>query len=299
MNNPVTIVGLGEILWDMLPEGKQLGGAPANFAYHSSQLGHEGIIVSALGKDALGDEIRDILAERAIQHHLPELAYPTGSVAIELDERGIPQYEICEDVAWDHIAWDETLESLAARAGCAVFGTLAQRSEVSRSSIQRFIGAMQPESLRIFDINLRQQYYSRDVIEASLQLCNILKINDDEILIIQELYQLGQLSREEICRHLIEIYSLHYLILTCGRHGSYIYSADTAQEVSFVPTPDSPIVDTVGAGDSFTASLASALLNGKPLAEAHVLATDVATYVCEHHGAMPILSDELKARAQG
>ncbi len=299
MNKPVTIVGLGEILWDMLPDGKQLGGAPANFAYHTSQLGHRGVIVSALGADALGDEVRALLAERAIKHHLPSVDFPTGSVQIQLDERGIPQYEICEDVAWDHIAWSSELSTLAAETRCVVFGSLAQRHEESRASIQRFLREMRQgdDVLKIFDINLRQHYYSKELIESSLMLCNVLKINDDEILVIQDLYELQHMSRDEICQHLIRVYGLRYLILTCGRHGSSIYTADCQVAASFVPTPDTPVVDTVGAGDSFTASLASALLSGKmSLSEAHAFATEVATYVCGHHGAMPILSDELIAR---
>ncbi len=299
MNEPVTIVGLGEILWDMLPDGKKLGGAPANFAYHASQLGHRGVIISALGADELGDEIRAIIADRGIANHLPTVAYPTGSVAIQLDERGIPQYEICEDVAWDYITWCPEMAELAENTRCVVFGSLAQRHEVSRATIQRFLSEM-PESeevLKIFDINLRQHYYSKELIESSFQLCNVLKINDDEILVIQDLFGLEDKSRDEICQYLIMSYDLRFLILTCGKLGSCIYTAESLEPVSFVPTPDTPVVDTVGAGDSFTASLASALLSGKiSLAEAHEFATEVATFVCEHHGAMPTLSGELIRR---
>ncbi len=293
---PTLIVGLGELLWDILPEGKKMGGAPANFAYHASQLGYESWVVSAVGADALGDELLARLNDVSLNHHIPRLSHPTGTVQVEL-ENGIPRYEICEDVAWDYITWDAQLAEMAPRTRCAVFGSLAQRSACSRESIRRFLSLMpEQDSLRIFDINLRQSYYSKEIIEESLRLCNVLKINDDEILVLQEMHDLQGQSMLESCQHYLQAYDLSYLILTCGKRGSYILSKAASEEPSFVPTPDSPVADTVGAGDSFTASLASALLSAKmSLREAHQFATDVATFVCSEHGAMPLLPDEFKS----
>ncbi len=292
---PTLIVGLGELLWDLLPDGKKMGGAPANFAYHASQLGYEAWAISAVGADALGDELLARLDDVGLNHHIPRLAHPTGTVQVELDN-GIPRYEICEDVAWDYIAWDAQLAEMAPRTRCAVFGSLAQRGACSRATIRQYLSLMPSEgSLKIFDINLRQNYYSQDIIEESLKLCNVLKINDDEILVLQEMHSLQGQSMLESCHHYLQAYDLSYLILTCGKRGSYIISKGAADEPSFVPTPDSPVADTVGAGDSFTASLASALLSGRmSVMEAHQFATDVATFVCSEHGAMPLLPEEFK-----
>ncbi len=293
MSSQSIIVGLGELLWDILPDGKKLGGAPANFAFHASQLGYEAWAVSAVGHDANGEEILDRLSKLPMKHHIQRPPYPTGTVEVTM-KGAIPSYKICEGVAWDHITWDETMEDLAKRTGCVVFGTLAQRNEISRESIRKFLRSMpQENTLRIFDINLRQNYYGAEIIEESLQLCNAFKINDEEVEILQKLIPDLPEDMLDCARYFVKKYELCYLILTCGKAGSYLFRAEDLENHSFIPTPDSPVVDTVGAGDSFTASLAAALLSGNCcLRTAHQFATDVATFVCSQKGAMPTLPEE-------
>ena len=281
MNRKV-IVGIGEILWDMLPSGKALGGAPANFAYHATRLGEEGWAVSAIGPDALGREILDIVAEKRLKSLISITDKPTGTVQVELDAKGVPTYTIMEDVAWDNIPFTPEMETLARRADAVCFGSLVQRM-ASRESVLRFLRATRPETLKVFDINLRQHYYSRDVLEESLKLADILKINDEEIRIVAALFGLGG-DDAAACRALIDRYALRLVILTKGADGSEVITTD---EVIPQPAGETKVVDTVGAGDSFTAAFAVAYLQGKSLAEAQRLASDTAAYVCSCKGAMP------------
>ena len=276
------IVGIGEILWDMLPGGKALGGAPANFAYHAQRLGEEGWAVSAIGDDPLGAEIMDIVAEKELHHIIAVTDKPTGTVQVELDGKGVPSYNITEDVAWDNIPFTPEMEALAARADAVCFGSLVQRMS-SRSSILRFLRATRPEALKVFDINLRQHYYSPEVIEESLRLADILKINDDEIRIVADMFGLGD-DDTAACRLLMERYSLRLVILTRGAEGSEVI---TAREVIPQAVGEVKVVDTVGAGDSFTAAFVVAYLRGLPLSEAQRLASETASYVCSCKGAMP------------
>ena len=276
------IVGIGEILWDMLPSGKALGGAPANFAYHAGRLGEEGWAVSAVGDDALGREILDLVASKGLHSLIAVTDKPTGTVQVSLDARGVPAYNIMEDVAWDNIPFTADMETLAQRADAVCFGSLVQRMG-SRASVLRFIRSMRPEALKVFDINLRQHYYSRDVLEASLRLADILKINDEEIGIVSSIFGLGGDDRDA-CRALIETFGLKLVILTRGADGSEVITADEVipQEVGEVE-----VIDTVGAGDSFTAAFVVAYLRGDSLAEAQRLASETASYVCSRKGAMP------------
>lgn len=276
------IVGIGEILWDMLPTGKALGGAPANFAYHASRLGEEGWAVSAIGDDPLGAEIMDLVTEKKLQNIIAVTDKPTGTVQVELDEKGVPTYNIMEDVAWDNIPFNPEMETLAARADAVCFGSLVQRMS-SRDSVLRFLRATRPEALKVFDINLRQHYYSPEVIDESLKLADILKINDEEIRIVAAMFGLGK-DDTVACRALIERYALKLVILTKGADGSVVITADEAipQSVGEVN-----VVDTVGAGDSFTAAFVVAYLRGESLAEAQRLASETASYVCSCKGAMP------------
>ena len=277
------IVGIGEILWDMLPTGKALGGAPANFAYHAKRLGEDGWAVSAIGNDALGREIMEIVMEKGLKNLISETSRPTGTVQVSLDAKGVPSYTIMEDVAWDNIPFTPQMAALASRADAVCFGSLVQRGN-SRDSVLRFLRAMRPEALRVFDINLRQHYYSKEVIDESLQLSDILKINDEEIRIVAELFGLGG-DDTAACRALIERYGLKLVILTRGADGSEVITADEAipQAVGQVE-----VVDTVGAGDSFTAAFVVAYLRGDSLADAQRLANETAAYVCSCKGAMPI-----------
>lgn len=277
-----TIVGIGEILWDMLPSGKALGGAPANFAYHAGRLGEEGWAVSAVGDDALGREILELVASKGLRNLIAVTDKPTGTVQVELDDRGVPAYNIMEDVAWDNIPFTPEMEELAKRADAVCFGSLVQRMN-SRPSVMRFIRAMRPDALKVFDINLRQHYYSREVLEESLRLADILKINDEEIGIVAGMFGLGGDDREA-CRALIKAFGLKLVILTLGPDGSEVITTD---EVIPQGVEDVEIVDTVGAGDSFTAAFVVAYLRGDSLAEAQRLASETASYVCSRKGAMP------------
>jgi fructokinase len=290
-----TIVGLGEALWDCLPNGSKLGGAPANFAYHTSQFGFEAYAVSALGNDALGDQTVKEFDEKQLRYIMPRVAYPTGTVQVTLDQQGVPTYDIKQGVAWDNIPFTPEVEALAKRTDCVCFGSLAQRSEVSRTTINRFIDAMPNDSLKIFDINLRQNFYTKEIIQDSLRKCDILKINDEELVTIGRLFNYPGLDMENKCWLILGKYNLKMLVLTCGTNGSYVFAP---AEKSFQPTPHVDVVDTVGAGDSFTGSFAAAILSGMPLADAHRLAVEVSAYVCTQQGAMPRLPQKLIDRVK-
>ena len=287
------IVGLGEVLWDVLPEGKQLGGAPANFAYHVSQFGHDALAISAVGNDALGDETLEALNARHLQHLMPRVDYPTGTVQVTLDDDGIPTYVIREGVAWDNIPFTAELEDVAQNTRSVCFGSLAQRSPVARATIQAFLNAMPKDSLKIFDINLRQNFYNKEIIREALTACNILKINDEELVLIGRLFEHPGLDIENKCWLLLGKYNLDMLVLTCGVNGSYVF---TPGSVSFQETPTVEVADTVGAGDSFTGTFVSGLLAGKSIEETHRLAVGVSAYVCTCKGAMPKLPQELLHR---
>lgn len=296
------VIGLGEALFDCLPEGRKLGGAPANFAYHVSQFGLNGCAISAIGDDELGEEIVETFEKVGLNHILPVVEQPTGTVQVTLDEKGVPQYEICLGVAWDNIPLTDKMLEVAKNAEAICFGALAQRSEVSRKTIQAFLDAAPASALRVFDINLRQNWYTAEVIAESLKRANIFKINDEELdvvatMLLGESTVPGKLIAEDadktrrVCRELIDKYDLKMLILTCGAIGSYVF---TPTEESYVATPKVKVADTVGAGDSFTATFVAQTLLGKPVREAHEKAVAVSAFVCTQNGAMPVLPEELK-----
>ncbi|WP_346692044.1 carbohydrate kinase family protein [Coprobacter fastidiosus] len=289
------IVGMGEVLWDMLPEGKKIGGAPANFAYHVSQYGFDGYVVSAVGDDKLGNEILESFNNRRLNYLIQRVPYPTGTVQIELDEAGIPCYEIKENVAWDNIPFTVDLEKLAKKTRAVCFGSLAQRNTVSRETINRFLDVMSDAAgqYRVFDVNLRQGFYDKEILCNSMKRCNILKINDEELVAVSRMFEYPGIDLEDKCRALLSEYGLEILILTCGVNGSYVF---TRENVSFVNTPKIEVADTVGAGDSFTATFISAILKGKSIREAHELAVEVSAYVCTQNGAMPELPISIKSR---
>ena len=200
------VIGIGEALWDILPEGKKIGGAPANFAYHIAQQGLDGCVVSAIGNDPLGDEIVNVFDERKLHYSLSRVDYPTGAVQVSLDEQGVPCYDIMRDVAWDNLPFTDELQELALRTRAICFGTLAQRSAVSRETISRFVDAV-PEGdgqFKIFDINLRQNFYTKEIIEESLHRCNILKINDEELIVVGRLFDYSGTELQDKCWALIE-----------------------------------------------------------------------------------------------
>lgn len=293
MNNQPIVVGMGEALWDVLPEGKKLGGAPANFAYHVSQFGLESRVVSAVGQDKLGTEILENFRQKQLDGLIETVPYPTGTVQVELDAEGVPCYDIKEGVAWDNIPYTQTLEELAGQTRAVCFGSLAQRSIVSRQTIHRFLDTMSDnaDTLRIFDINLRQGFYTKEILCDSFRRCNILKINDEELVIVSRMFGYPGIDLQDKCWLLLGKYNLRMLILTCGVNGSYVF---TPGEFSFVETPRVQVADTVGAGDSFTAAFVASILKGKTVAEAHRRAVAVSAYVCTQNGAMPLLPDSLK-----
>ena len=287
------VVGLGEALWDVLPEGKKLGGAPANFAYHAGQfLGQDNTIaVSALGEDKLAEETIESLKAHGLTFLMPRVPYPTGTVQVTLDEEGIPSYDIKENVAWDNIPFDSEVQAIARQCRAVCFGSLAQRNVVSRDTIQRFLDLTPADCMKIFDINLRQNFYSKEVIQESLRRCNVLKINDEELVIIGRMFGYPGLDIENKCWLILGKYNLDMLVLTCGTNGSYVF---TPGQMSFQETPKVEVADTVGAGDSFTGSFCAAILSGMPVAEAHRRAVEVSAYVCTQNGAMPELPARLK-----
>lgn len=284
------IVGLGEALWDCLPDGSKLGGAPANFAYHASQFGNDAYAISAIGNDALGDQTLKEFDEKHLKYVMPRVDYPTGTVQVELDEEGIPTYDIKQNVAWDNIPFTPEIENVAKHCGCVCFGSLAQRNKISRDTIHRFLDTTPMSCLKIFDINLRQNFYTKEIIQESLKACDILKINDEELVTIGRLFGYPGLDIENKCYLILGKYNLKMLVLTCGTNGSYVFAPGVK---SFQPTPKVEVDDTVGAGDSFTGSFASAILAGMPIKDAHKLAVEVSAFVCTQPGAMPKLPESL------
>ena len=277
---------MGEALWDMLPEGKKIGGAPANFAYHAAQFGMDTMAVSALGDDDLGNEIAQKFAEKKLNVLMPRVPFPTGTVQVSLDAQGVPTYDIKEGVAWDNIPFTPELEEVARNCRAVCWGSLAQRNEVSRNTIHRFLDATPKDCLKIFDINLRQNFYNEELLLESFKRCDILKINDEELVTIGRLFGYPGLDMTNKCWLILGKYDLDALVLTCGVNGSYVF---TPGAMSFLETPKVEVADTVGAGDSFTGSFCAAYLSGVPVSEAHRLAVETSAFVCTQNGAMPTL----------
>ena len=289
------VVGLGEVLWDVLPDGKKLGGAPANFAYHVSQFGYEAIAVSAIGQDDLGEETLQALHEKQLNFCMPRVDYPTGTVQVTLDREGVPTYVIREGVAWDNIPFTAELEDLAYHTSAVCFGSLAQRSPQSRATIQAFLKVLPEGALKVFDINLRQNFYTRDLLVESMKACNILKINDEELVVLGRLLGITGLDMQNNCWLLLGKFDLDALVLTCGVNGSYVF---TKGNVSYRETPKVEVADTVGAGDSFTAAFVAGWLSGKSIDEIHRVAVETSAYVCTCQGAMPNLPEAITAMYQ-
>ena len=276
-NNKPVIVGIGELLWDVLPTGKRAGGAPVNFVYHATQLGAEGYAISAVGNDLDGTEILQELDKNGIGHCIATVDYPTGTVLVELNN-GIPTYNIVEGVAWDHIPLTEEAINIVKKADAICFGTLAQRSSESRKTLNTLLSYVPESALRFFDINIRQKYYSE-----LLQQANVFKLNDEELEMFRPMFNLEG-DEDTCCRRIMEEYNLKYLVLTAGSRYSTIYSAD---EKSTINTPKVVVADTVGAGDSFSGAFVYSILSGKSLKEAHQCAVDTAAFVCTKEGAWP------------
>lgn len=288
------VVALGEVLWDMLPEGRRLGGAPANFACHVAQFGLDACLVSAVGDDEPGHAALSELGRRGLDRYIAVVPdRPTGTVGVQLDAAGIPAYEIHRDVAWDFIPWTDALAELAAGVQAVCFGTLALRSPVSRQTLTRFLDAMPRGGgrLRVLDVNLRPPLPSDDTVIDALARCNVLKLNDEELpRVAVAVGLLPDLPPEETARRLRADCGLRALILTCGARGSHVFTPDAE---SHLATPHVDVADTVGAGDSFTAAFTAALLSGANVTKAHRLAVRTSAYVCTQHGATPALPADI------
>jgi fructokinase len=280
------VVGIGELLWDLLPGGRQIGGAPANFAYHAHALGAQGVLVSAVGEDPDGQDLLMRLRPKGLDLDLVSIlpGRPTGTVTVEVSGNGIPVYNIHEEVAWDHIPWTDAMESCAHGADAVCFGTLAQRSPVSRSTIQRFLRATGSSCLRVLDVNLRQSYYDRAIIQESLALSNVLKLNDEELPVVADVLGVTG-SQGEILKTLCGRFRLLALALTRGEKGSLLMTP--SETVDHPGVRVERIADTVGAGDSYAAALVMGLLRNDPPARICDQAARTAAFVCAHRGAMP------------
>ena len=282
----LTIVGLGELLWDFLPSGKQLGGAPANFAHSAALLGNQSTIASRIGTDSLGDEAISILAEASLSTTdlQRDAERPTGSVKVALDKTGQPQYAITESVAWDFLQWTPAWRTLAQHTDAVCFGSLAQRSSQSRQTIRNFLRAMRPETARVFDVNLRQSFYSEEVIRESMALANIVKLNDQELPIVAKLLNLRVEDEESLALSVRRAFSLDLICVTRGERGSLLMTVNESQQHAGFKVR---VADTVGAGDAFTAGLIHQYLKNTSLREMNDLANRMGAWVSTQNGAMP------------
>src|ERR1700686_1743551 len=302
MSFRIVIVGIGEVLWDLLLTGPQLGGAPANFAYHAAALGAEAHVITRVGNDDLGRKILRRFSDMGLQHsdvqsnvQVDERA-PTGTASVTLSGDGLAHFAVQENVAWDFLDATPEALTLVNEAHAVCFGSLAQRSEPSRNAIQQLVESTSNDALRVFDVNLRRPFYTRDVIERSLQLANVLKLNDDELPSLAAMFNLtGSTEKQIEC--LAQIFSLQVVALTRGPNGSLLYQTNARRWSDCASRPVT-IVDTVGAGDSFTAALVLGLLCKMDLDEINSIANEVARYVCSQPGATPPLPSELGFRFQ-
>lgn len=284
----LSVVGIGEVLWDLLPAGAQLGGAPANFAWHAHALGARSQIISRIGNDDLGAEIRSRFARMKLPDNLVQTdpSHPTGTVTVALSH-GHPEYTIHENVAWDHIEVTPEAASAVHSADAICFGSLAQRGSASLQSIQTLVSAARPEALRIFDINLRQHYFERQTIETSLRLANVLKLNDAELPTLAKMFSAAGDIRSQI-EIFAANFNLHVVALTRGAHGSLLFQNGHWSEH---PAVKAEIKDTIGAGDSFTAALCVGLLRKLDLDHINAAANEIAAFVCSDAGATPVLPE--------
>jgi fructokinase len=284
--NPPIVIGLGEILWDLLPSSRQLGGAPANFAYCSQLLGNRGIIASRVGRDQLGQDIRATLERNGLNHQFLQSddATPTGTVRVQVDPAGQPKFEITQPAAWDYLEWTESWRELANSAGAVCFGTLAQRSAKSKKTISDFLNATRPETLRICDVNLRQKFYSAEVIRESFGRANAVKLNHEEEPQVKEILSITGDSDLSFCQSLIRQFELRWVCVTRGAHGSLLCSPGDAHEHAGYRVK---VKDTIGSGDAFTAGLVFEYLRHRPLSEMNETANRMGAWVASHSGAMP------------
>lgn len=288
-NTPV-VVSLGEILWDMLPSGKRAGGAPVNFAYHATKHGADGYSISAVGEDPFGDELAQAVQQTGIKSILQRNAYPTGRAEVALID-GIPEWTIVKNVAWDHITLTEELIELVQQADAICFGSLACRSQESHDTIIALLQQARRDSLRYYDINIRGDHYSKELIDEQLRLATVFKVNDEELVLLRTLFGLTG-SDEEVCTWFMNTYNLDYLILTAGAEYSTIWSK--SGESSTIKTPKVQVADTIGAGDSFSGAFTMGILLGASLRDAHKDAVNTAAFVCTNDGAWPAYPEQIE-----
>ncbi len=292
----VTVIGLGEILWDLLPSGRQLGGAPANFAYCSHLLGNRAVVASRIGSDHLGREVRDSLLRSGItdQFLQTDPEHSTGTVNVQVDSAGQPKFEIADNAAWDFLSWTDLWQALAESAHAVCFGSLAQRSEISRRTMLDFLDATKPEALRVFDVNLRQSFYSAEIVLESVKRANVVKLNHEEVPRVRELLAIDNSDEMAFCREVLQKFHLQLVCVTRGADGSLLCDRNNTDEH---PGFRIQIKDTVGAGDAFTAALVHELLRGATLAQMNDLANRMGAWVASSSGAMPPLPKQGLERA--
>jgi fructokinase len=292
--NNLTAVGLGEVLFDIFPTGKKLGGAPVNFAYHLKSLGINSYPVSAVGKDKTGRELIQTIQSNSLSTKFIQVNsnFPTGTVRVEINKSGIPDYIIRKNVAWDNIKMSDKLVNLARQCNVVCFGTLAQRSEVSRRTIINFMESLSGNCIKVFDVNLRQSFYSNEIIENSLQLASVLKLNSDELSVVASVFGYTG-STESLLSNLISNFELRSIALTKGSEGSILVALD---KVSSLKPETISVVDTVGAGDAFTAGLVYGLLMDFEIEKINSIANLLASFICSKNGATPKLEEELLDR---
>ena len=292
-----TVVGLGELLWDLLPGGKQLGGAPGNFAYIAGLLGDRGIVASRVGADPLGDEVRAKLVSLGVETSFLQVdsSRPTGTVNVQVDPKGQPTFEITEHVAWDYIEWSSSWESLAQRTDAIYFGTLGQRYPHSVATTMDFFTALRPEALKIFDANLRQSFFSPEVIAESVKVANIVKLNDSELPRVTRMLGLSYDEEKSSAERLRRAYNLKLVCVTRGEKGSLVVAEGAAHEH---PGFRVSVADTVGAGDAFTAALVHHFLRGSSLPVMNEAANRMGAWVASHAGGTPPVDSALLDRVR-
>lgn len=292
MKQRPVLAAIGEVLWDVYPDAARFGGAPANFACHAAALGADAVLISAVGVDELGDRALETLSRHGVDSNCVarDRHHPTGQVNVTLDPTGRANYKFAEDSAWDHLGCSERVESIARQADAVCFGTLAQRSRASRDTIRRFVELTPAGTLRMFDVNLRQNFYDADTLDASLKLATAVKLNEEELPIVARLCGVLGVNARGMLRGLVERYELWIAALTCGHDGALLMTPDQESRCPALPTA---VVDTIGAGDAFTATLVMDYLHGVPLGELNQHANAVASFICSQAGAVTPLPSEL------
>ena len=291
MDKTFKIAGLGEVLWDAFPEGEKFGGAPANFACHCHSLGAEAYVLSAIGEDERGRLALSFLEEHGTDVSCLAVtpSHETGVVLVTLDESGKPEYQIKERVAWDNIPLTPAMQAIAPQLDAVSFGSLGQRADASRSTIMAVLGLTRTDCLRVFDINLRQAFYTDEILRASLEAANVLKLNDEELPVVARLIHADG-PQEEQLKAILRHFDLKLAVLTCGAEGALMV---TPTESCHAAAGHGPVASTVGAGDAFTAATVTGILFGRPLSEINAHANAVALHVCSKQGAVPELPESL------